>query len=121
MSWQAAARRVAQRAGLDPRYVRRLRWLAKAGSVRRAGAKLRSNLGFILTDPEPDNFTYALANEPELAEWVRSVSGRERVAIDRVLDEVHHDRELGERLRRATARRWSWSKPAPPFGKRVAW
>ena len=60
--WRARARAIAQRAGLDPRYLRRVRWISKARSVRGVGAPIRSHLRFVLADPEPDNFTYELVN-----------------------------------------------------------
>jgi predicted O-methyltransferase YrrM len=121
MSWQASARRRAQSVGLDPRYVRRLRWLSKAASVRQVGAPLARNLGFVLADPEPANFTYELANEGELASWVAEVVGCEPATVSELFAEVRGDAELAARLRRATARHWLWTKPAPPFGKRLAW
>ena len=121
MSWQASARQRAQSLGLDPRYVRRLRWLSKAASVRRVGAPLLGNLRFVLADPEPANFTYELANEGELASWVAEVVGCEPSRAAELFAEVRDDAELAARLRRATARHWLWSKPSPPFGKRVAW
>jgi hypothetical protein len=120
-SWQAAARGTAQRLGLDPRYLRRARWIHKAASVRRVGAPLAGNLAFVLADPEPDNYTYELANEGELAAWVERVSGADRATVQRALAEPTTDLELSERVRRATAGHWWWSKPAPPFGKRLAW
>jgi predicted O-methyltransferase YrrM len=121
MSWHAGARAAAQRLGLDPRYLRRLRWLSKARALRRAGAPLRHNLAYVLLDPEPDNFTYELANEQELADWVARVSGRDAAEVDEVLAEARGDRVLTDRLRAATARHWWWSKPQPPFGKRLGW
>jgi hypothetical protein len=121
MSWQASARERAQAIGLDTRYVRRLRWISKAASVHRVGAPLWPNLRFVLTDPEPANYSYELANEDELAAWVAGVTGCEPDTAAGLIAEVHEDRELAERLRRATAgRRW-WCKAAPPFGRRVAW
>jgi predicted O-methyltransferase YrrM len=121
MSWHAGARDAAQRLGLDPRYLRRLRWISKAKAVRRVGGSVRHNLAFVLADPEPDNFTYELANEHDLAAWVRRVSGREAAEVERVLAEARGDRVLRTRLRDAAKRRWWWSKPEPPFGKRLAW
>lgn len=121
MSWPATARRAAQTLGLDPRYVRRLRWISKARSVRGVGATLRGNLPFVLTDPEPHNFTYELANEAELGDWVQIVSGCAGAEVQRLLAEARTDGLLAQRLRSATAGRWLWSKPSPPFGKRLAW
>src|SRR5262249_29985791 len=120
-SWQAAARGAARRLGLDPRYVRRLRWLHKAAGVRRVGAPLGSNLGYVLLDPEPDNYTYELANEDELCAWVAAVAGADRGRVAALFAEPHADTELAARLSRATAGHWWWTKRCPPFGKRVAW
>jgi hypothetical protein len=121
MSWHARAREVAQRLGLDPRYVRRLRWISKARAVRRVGGSLSANLAFVLADPEPDNYSYELANELELAAWVGAVSHRGAEAAQLALAEVRGDTGLSERLRSSTAGHWWWSKPEPPFGKRLAW
>ncbi len=121
MSWQARARERAQSVGLDPRYVRRLRWIAKAAAVRRVGAPVLPNLRYVLTDPEPANCTYELANESQLARWVAEVAGVERAAAAAVLAEPRADRQLRARLRAATRGHWWWSKREPPFGRRVAW
>jgi Methyltransferase domain len=121
MSWHARARGLAQRLGLDPRYLRRLRWLRKARAVRRSDGSLGRHLGFVLTAPEPDNFTYEISNEAELADWVQAVSGRDSELVQRMLAEPAQDAVLGERLRAATRRRWWWSKAEPPFGRRRGW
>ncbi len=76
---------------------------------------------YVLTDPEPDNFTYELANEPELVDWVAKVAQCARPQAQALVSEPHRDPELADRLRRATAGHWWWTKAAPPFGKRVAW
>jgi hypothetical protein len=70
-------RALAHRIGLDPRTVRRLRWLHKADAVHRSQASIWHNLRFVLWDPEPDNFTYEIANEHELATWVATVASCE--------------------------------------------
>jgi predicted O-methyltransferase YrrM len=85
------------------------------------GAPVRHHLAYVLLDPEPDNFTYELANEPELAAWVARVAGREAAEVNEVLAEARGDQVLRRRLRAATAHRWWWSKPEPPFGKRLGW
>ncbi len=120
-SWRVKARRTAQSVGIDPRYLRRLRWLRKARVLRSARAGVGGNLGFVLADPEPDNFTYALANEAELSSWVAAVARAPGAEAERYLAELEHDAELSERLREATRGRWLWSKAAPPFGKRAGW
>lgn len=113
MSWHATGRRAVQRIGLEPRYLRRLRWISKARAVRRVGAPLRANVRYVLSDPEPDNFTYELANEAELAAWVQAVSRATPDEVNRLLAEARTDPVLAERLRRATDRRWWWSKRSP--------
>jgi hypothetical protein len=110
MSWHASAREIAQRAGLDPRYLRRWRWISKARKVHAVGASVPANLTYVLTDPEPDNFSYELANENDLIAWVALVSGC-----------PEGDTELRRRLRAATKPHWAWSKPEPPYGKRLGW
>jgi Methyltransferase domain len=121
MSWQARARKRAQSVGLDPRYVRRLRWAAKAASVRRVGAPLLANWRFVLTDPEPANHTYELTNEDELTQWVAGVAGVPEVEAAEIVAEPRSDGELRRRLRAAAQGHRLWSKPEPPFGRRVAW
>lgn len=121
MSWQATARAAVQRVGVDPRYLRRLRWIAKARAIRSVGAPLRSNLRFALLDPEPANFTYELANEGELAEWIAAAASCARALADGLLQEVRSDEVLAQRLDRATARRWLWAKRRPPYGTRAGW
>jgi hypothetical protein len=121
MSWQATARSAVQRVGLQPRYLRRLRWITKARAVSGVGASVPANLRFVLLDPEPANFTYELANEDELAAWVQAVSGVGPAEVERVLDEVHGDQLLAQRLRAATAGHGWWTKRSPPFGKRIGW
>jgi Methyltransferase domain len=121
MSWQVRAREAGQRLGLDSRYARRLRWIHKARVLRRDQAALRHNLRYVLLDPEPDNFTYELANEHELIEWTAGVARCPRELASGYFAEPRADRELAARLRRGTAGRWLWSKLEPPYGKRLAW
>jgi hypothetical protein len=121
MPWQATARDAAQRLGLDPRYVRRFRWVGKAAAVRRYGAPVSANLPYVLTDPELANFTYELANEDALATWVSEVTDADRLAVRAVFQELHDDRAFGSRLQHATGRHWLWSKRSPPPGKRIGW
>ena len=121
MSWQASAREIAQRAGLDLRYLRRWRWLSKARKVRGVGASVPAHLAYVLTDPEPDNFSYELANEHDLVAWVALVSRCRDAEAGRAIAEARADTVLRERLRAATRHHWSWSKPEPPYGKRLAW
>jgi predicted O-methyltransferase YrrM len=121
LPWQATARAIAQRVGLDPRYVRRLRWLHKAKAVRRSGKDIRQYWQLIVASPEPDNYTYEIANEPDLAAWTARVSGCDAIAAQTLIDEPRHDAILMRRLRSATAGHWLWTKRCPPFGKRLGW
>ncbi len=121
MSAHVAARRTAQRLGIDPRYLRRVRWLHKAAVLRRDHAPLRRNLRYVLLDPETDNFTYELANEQELAEWVANVTGCEPGLASEYIGESHADERLAAWLRAATDGRWLWTKREPSFGKRLGW
>ncbi len=120
-SWHVVARRVAQAVGIDPRYLRRVRWLHKAAVLRRDHASVWRNLRYVLADPEPDNFTYDLANGSELAAWVAVATGCELELASRYLDEPLEDNSLTDRLRAATSGRWLWTKRSPSFGKRLAW
>lgn len=119
--WHATARAVAQRVGLDPRHLRRLRWLYKARTVRQNRAKVTRNLPFVLFDPEPDNFTYPIANEAELGPWVAEVAGCDLAPAERLVAEPADDLLLQTRLREATSGRWLWIKRSPAFGKRLGW
>ena len=47
-AWAVRARQTVQAVGLDPRYLRRMRWLHKAAVVRRDHASLRHNLRYVL-------------------------------------------------------------------------
>ena len=119
--WHVSAREAAQRVGLDPRYLRRLRWVSKARALRAVGAPLGSNLGYLLLDPEVANFTYEIGNDAELAAWVDFVCGCGLGRAKELIAEPVTDTPLATRLRAATATRRLWSKPAPPFGKRRGW
>ena len=121
MPWHVSARRAAQRVGIEPRYLRRIRWISKARAVRRYGSRVRDHIGYVIAGPEPDNFTYRLANDDELAAWVAAVAGVDRARAQDVLGEARGDRVLAARLRGATAAHRLWSKSSPPFGKRLAW
>jgi predicted O-methyltransferase YrrM len=112
---------LAQRVGVDPRYLRRLRWIHKARAVHRSGGRLLANLPFVLVAPEPDNFTFAIANEPELAAWVTQVAGVDPADARRWIEEPAADAGLLERLHAATAGHWLWTKRTPQFGKRLGW
>jgi predicted O-methyltransferase YrrM len=119
--WQSAARSAAQRVGLDPRYLRRVRWLHKARAVQRSGHSLTTHWRTVLTSPEPDNYTYEIANEPDLAVWAAAVIRCDVALARAMVEEPRRDVELTARLERATAGHWFWTKRSPPFGKRLGW
>lgn len=75
----------------------------------------------MLADPEPDNYTYELANEGDLRAWVAEVTGADAERVAALFAEPRADAGLASRVRDATAGHWWWTKPAPPFGKRLAW
>jgi predicted O-methyltransferase YrrM len=119
--WHATAREVAQRVGIDPRSVRRFRWVHKARAVRRSGHHIRRHWQFVLASPEPDNYTYDISNESELAGWAARVARCDEATARALIEEPSHDAELAARLRGATAEHRLWTKPVPPFGKRLGW
>jgi predicted O-methyltransferase YrrM len=119
--WHATARELAQKVGIDPRSLRRVRWVHKGRAVRRSGHQLRRHWQFVLGSPEPDNYTYQISNEAELAAWAADVARCDRAAARTLVQEPSHDVELANRLRAATADHWLWTKPSPPFGKRLGW
>jgi hypothetical protein len=79
------------------------------------------NLSYVLVDPEPDNYTYELANEDELRAWVAGVAAADLDRVTALFAEPRTDADLATRVRRATAGHWWWTKRSPPFGKRLAW
>lgn len=93
----------------------------KARAVRRSGHHIRRHWQFVLASPEPDNYTYDISNESELAAWVAGVAGCDEAAARDLVHEPSQDVELATTLRAATADHWRWSKRAPPFGKRLGW
>ena len=121
LPWQALARQAAQRVGLDPRYLRRVRWVHKARAVQRSDKPFRDHWRFVLTSPEPDNYTYEIANEEDLARWAAAVVRCDLDVATAFISEPDRDVTLSARLRAATAGHWLWSKRSPPFGKRLGW
>jgi hypothetical protein len=95
--------------------------VSKARAVRGVGAGLGSQVRYVLTDPEVDNFTYDLGNLDELAEWAAAVGGGSVTDARGWVREAEGDQELHARLLAATRAHPLWSKPAPPFGKRLGW
>jgi predicted O-methyltransferase YrrM len=121
MPWQARARVVAQRIGVDPRHLRRVRWLHKARTVRRNEQPIGRHLRFVFLDPEPDNCTFNIANLAELAAWVAQVADCDVPLAQQLIAEPASDAALRERIRAATRGHWWWTKREPPFGKRLGW
>jgi hypothetical protein len=89
--------------------------------VRQNRAQVTRNLPFVLLDPEPDNFTYAIANQDELAHWAATVAQCDLDLAEAWVAEPARDPALLRRLRAATSGRWLWTKPSPAFGKRLGW
>ena len=106
---------------MQPRYLRRLRWIAKVRAVQRSGAPIRAHLGYVFAGAEPDNFTYEL-RQPGRAGGVGGAGGRLRREPGQ--RPVRRGRKRS-RAHRASAHshraQWWWTKRSPPFGKRLAW
>jgi hypothetical protein len=102
-------------------FVARFRWLRKRKTLAHYGASLRSDprayLGYLLWDPELDNFTYDLANEDELAAVVSEALGRPAEEIAGYLREAHSDPRLTSGLNR----RLLAHKRTPRFARRLGW
>jgi hypothetical protein len=104
------ARQLIRRAGAN-----RLRWLHKARIVRHYGGALSEHVGYVLFDPEVENFTYAIDNRDELRAWLDELCGG-----GRYVDELDSD----DRLRAELRRRLRWrpaNKGEPLFGRRAGW
>ncbi|MEA2373687.1 MAG: hypothetical protein QOD53_150 [Thermoleophilaceae bacterium] len=120
MSTRQLVRRRLEQIGLSPRYANRFRWLAKARVLRMNRAPIRPYLRYLVLGAEIGNFTYELANEPDLAAFLDRVFGiGEQRAMD-LIDEARNDEVLAGRLLAATRGRW-WTKTSPPFGRRLGW
>jgi hypothetical protein len=95
--------------------VNRVRWVRKVKNVREHRESPWQHRGYVLLDPEVENFTYELANCDELCAWLDAeVGGGEypqELWSDRILEQA-----LQARLRwRLGSKRWL------PFGRRAAW
>jgi hypothetical protein len=95
-------RNIVTAAGLDPRRVGRFRWAKKVSVLRSYQAPLTANLGYLLTGPEIDNFTYELANEDELVKWIGEQFQAEPGYVSELLTEARSNPELYQGLRRTT-------------------
>jgi hypothetical protein len=73
----------------------RLCWARKTATVRRYGRRPLSHLGYILSDPELENYNYDIANKQELVDWIDTVihGGGKYVA------ELDQDPRVAEELR----------------------
>jgi len=113
----AHAREVLRRTG-------RLRWRAKYLQVRNHGAVGRMRpwrwIRFVLFDPEFDNFTYELANEDELLEFLAETLGAEQSCLAQYLAETRADPGLTTELWRRLRWRLDY-KRRPPLGRRTTW
>ena len=112
-----------QRSGRAARTVRtakqlgfnRLRWGAKAQTVRRYGKPVSQHLRYVLIDPETDNFTYEIENYGELAVWLDELFG-----AGQYVSELREDTGLALDLRRRV--RWRpAAKRRALFGRRIGW
>jgi hypothetical protein len=89
--------------------------------VRQNRARINRWLPYLLFDPEPDNFTYEIANVRELARWTATVARSDLGEVEAYLAEPVHDPVLSARLHESTRGRWLWTKRSPAFGKRLGW
>ena len=90
----------------------RIRWLTKRKVLARHGASPVRHWRYLLSDPEVDSFTYAIANEDELARQLAPVLDAPPEALTALLDEAHRDGLLTRALRQPP-RHWLWSKRRP--------
>lgn len=106
--------------GIEPRRWNRIRLARKVRLVRDYNQSVIPNLGYVLTDPEVDNFTYELLNENELVSWIASMLNLERSRVAELLVEARSNEQIYDSLHHATVRRWSM-KTSPPIGRRLGW
>ena len=120
----ALRRRIGPRGREALRRLGRLRWRAKYNEARRNGARFRDTpwrlLKFILLDPEFDNFTFEVANEAELIQFLASITGVEEKELTRYLAETRTDPGLTTDLWRRLRWRLDY-KRRPPLGRRATW
>ena len=91
---------------VDRRSFGRVRWIRKARVVRASGANIIDHMRYVLTDPEVDNFSYDLANDPEVGAWLEDEFGAEDGRGS--LAEARADQDLWARIDSACAQRpWS--------------
>jgi hypothetical protein len=90
----------------------RVRWLTKRKVLRRYGASPRRWWRYVLFDPEVDSFTYAIANEDQLAAALEPVLGVPHAQLGALIAEAHEEEPLGRALRQPPSH-WLWSKRQP--------
>lgn len=91
--------------GIDHRRIRRIRWITKARLLHQSDARVRDNLSYMF-GPDLDMFSFDLANEDELADWIADLLGAERGHIAELIIE---------------SRSHPWLVDLPPLGRRVGW
>lgn len=95
--------------------VNRIRWLRKVNNVRAHHQRPWRHLGYVLMDPEVENFSYEISNRNELCAWLDTAVGGGEYP-DELWSDQRLDQELRARLRwRFGSKRWL------PFGRRAGW
>jgi hypothetical protein len=101
----------------------RLRWFAKLSDLRAYGASIRRDprvaLTHLFVDPEVDNFTYPIANEAALIEFVATSVGLDRREVQEYVAQAHTDDVLRQVLRPRIPP-WRRKRTLHP-GRRLAW
>jgi len=92
----------------------RLRWVTKVKVLRHNEASPLRWWRYVLLDPEVDSFSYAIANEDELAATLAPLLGRPAPELSALIAEAHADATLRAALRQP-AKRWLWAKRQPPL------
>jgi hypothetical protein len=95
----------------------------KQGVLRSYGAWRRTPVEafrFLITSREMDNFTYEIANVPELVTFLAEALGRPRDEVTRAVAELEGDRELEAWLGASLAGRPD-RNPRMPYGRRIGW
>jgi hypothetical protein len=92
------------------RKLSRLRWLTKLRQLRYYDFRIRERplfaLKYVFVDPEVDNFTYEIANEDELIDFLAGALGIDRASAAGHVAEARTDPELNDELSRRI--RWRW-------------
>ena len=94
----------------------RLRTLQRYRAWRRPLGAIR----WLLLDPETSNFTYEIANEDELVDFITSALSVDRDRVARYVRELAEDTELHERLSERLGQ-IPHAKRKPLFGRRAGW